>query len=526
MVLSGHVCGSVVVRGNTCAGNGRDGVHVRTAAAPTVVGNTCTVNRRNGVAFTDQSAGTARGNTCTLNGRHGLRVCDDAAPALEENTSEGNAECGILYEEQSSGFGRGNVCRDNRGDGIRLEDAAAPLLAENEARLNDGYGITIADPKSTADVDPNGNVAEGNRQGTILDPRPKKGGSWWGRKVLNATDSPTRSQDLPRLLIACLAVLGTSTAANAIDFDRDVKPIFARHCVSCHGPDKQRSGFRLDRKADALTGGDLGQAIVPGKAADSPLVRYVSGADPDLAMPPDPTKRLTAGRGGDPAGVDRPGGEVAGRRLGDSKPADWWSLKPLTKPTPPTVDRGWVRTPIDAFVLAKLREKGLQPSPEADRRTLIRRLYFDLIGLPPTPEEVEAFVADTSPDAYEKLVDRLLASPHYGERWARHWLDVVHYGETHGYDKDKPRPNAWPYRDYVIRSLQRRQAVRPVRPGAGRRRRAVPRHAWTASRRSGSSPPGRGTSSATPSCRRRRSTARSPGTSTATTWWRTPSARS
>jgi parallel beta-helix repeat protein len=182
LVLSGHVGGSVVVRGNTCAGNGRDGIHVRTAAAPTVVGNTCTVNRRNGVAFTDQSAGTARGNTCTLNGRHGLRVCDDAAPTLEENTSEGNAECGILYEERSGGVGRGNVCRDNRGDGIRLEDTAAPQLADNEARLNDGYGIAIAEPRSKADVDPKGNTAEGNRAGTVLDPRPKKG-SWWGRKT-------------------------------------------------------------------------------------------------------------------------------------------------------------------------------------------------------------------------------------------------------------------------------------------------------------------------------------------------------
>ena len=116
-------------------------------------------------------------------------------------------------------------------------------------------------------------------------------------------------------------------------------------------------------------------------------------------------------------------------------------------------DTSWPRGAIDRFILAALEAKGLKPSPEADRRTLIRRLYFDLIGLPPTPEEVEAFVADSDPQAYEKLVDRLLASPHYGERWARHWLDVVHYGETHGYDKDKPRPNAWPYRDYVIRAF-------------------------------------------------------------------------
>ncbi len=139
--------------------------------------------------------------------------------------------------------------------------------------------------------------------------------------------------------------------------------------------------------------------------------------------------------------------------------SDWWSLKPLVRPEVPKPkghDAKWVRNPIDAFVLARLREKGLSPSPEADSRTLIRRLSFDLIGLPPTPDEVDQFIKDyaAKPEAaYEALVDRLLASPHYGERWARHWLDVVHYGDTHGYDKDKPRPNAWPYRDYVIRAF-------------------------------------------------------------------------
>lgn len=136
---------------------------------------------------------------------------------------------------------------------------------------------------------------------------------------------------------------------------------------------------------------------------------------------------------------------------------DWWSLKPLVRPAEPTLQSAtWeqrVRTPVDRFILARLEREGLAPSPEADRRTLIRRLYFDLVGLPPEPEDVEAFVNDPAGDAYERLVERLLASPHYGERWARHWLDVVHYGETHGYDKDQPRPNAWPYRDYVIRAL-------------------------------------------------------------------------
>jgi hypothetical protein len=272
---------------------------------------------------------------------------------------------------------------------------------------------------------------------------------------------PPWSRALPRLpAILCLAVLSTQNsglstthAAEPIDFDRDVKPLFTRACFSCHGPEKQRSGFRLDRKADALKGGDYGTAIVPGKAANSPLIRYVSGADPDLVMPPDPKKRLTEAE----VTVLRAWIDQGARWPDDGSTAEkaetWWSLKPLAKPDPPRLAGGWARTPVDAFVLAKLREKGLRPSPEADRRTLIRRAYFDLTGLPPTFEEVEAFANDPAPDAYEKLIDRLLASPRYGERWARHWLDVVHYGETHGYDKDKPRPHAWPYRDYVIRAF-------------------------------------------------------------------------
>jgi len=138
----------------------------------------------------------------------------------------------------------------------------------------------------------------------------------------------------------------------------------------------------------------------------------------------------------------------------NSGAADWWSLKPVVRPALPDLslsDRAWCRNALDYFVLEKLRAKGLRPAAEADKRTLIRRLYFDLIGLPPAPEEIEAFVRDSSKESYEQLVERLLASPQYGERWGRHWLDVVHYGDTHGYDKDKPRPNAWPYRDYVVR---------------------------------------------------------------------------
>jgi hypothetical protein len=143
-------------------------------------------------------------------------------------------------------------------------------------------------------------------------------------------------------------------------------------------------------------------------------------------------------------------------RADDGAAETWWSLRPLVRPAVPpltTTEATWARNPVDAFILAKRREHQLSPAPAADRRTLLRRLSFDLLGLPPAPEAIDAFLADPDPLAYEKLVDRLLASPHYGERWARHWLDVVHYGETHGYDKDKPRPHAWPYRDYVIRAF-------------------------------------------------------------------------
>ena len=265
----------------------------------------------------------------------------------------------------------------------------------------------------------------------------------------------------PAALLAALVLLpaaaATGDAPPAVAFDRDVRPIFAKHCVSCHGPDKQKGGFRLDRRADALKGGDSGPAVVPGKPADSPLLKFVAGDDADTVMPPK-GDRLTAAQVATLRAWVAQGAKWPADGSATANPADWWSLKPVARAAVPTFAAdpkatAWVRNPIDAFVLAKLKEKGLSPSPEADRRTLLRRVGFDLIGLPPTPEEVEAFLADAAPDAYERAVDRLLASPHHGERWARHWLDVAHYGDTHGYDKDQPRPNAWPYRDYVIRAF-------------------------------------------------------------------------
>jgi len=201
-----------------------------------------------------------------------------------------------------------------------------------------------------------------------------------------------------------------------------------------------------------LRGGDSGPALLPGNVAESLLLQYVSGSEPLMPKdgPPLTPAEVQTLQQWIAAGAPWPEEVVLEDRRFEQP---WWSLAPLADVQPPTVADPWVRNPIDAFVLAKLKELQLTPSPEADRRTLLRRLKFDLHGLPPTPEEAAEFEADKSPFAYERLVDRLLASPRYGERWARHWLDVVHYGESHGYDKDKPRPNAWPYRDYVITAL-------------------------------------------------------------------------
>jgi len=255
-----------------------------------------------------------------------------------------------------------------------------------------------------------------------------------------------------RIALAIIAVSGAAFAA-APDFAREVRPILERSCYGCHGPEKQKSGYRLDVRDIALKGGESGKAaIVPHDAGGSPLIRYVSGADEDMVMPPkkSTSPRLTteeiatlrAWIDAGPTWPEEPAGVTPGVR-------PHWSLQPLVKPALPAT-KGH---PIDAFILAKLRQQRLPPSPAAGRGTLIRRLTFDLHGLPPTPEEVAAFEKDAAPQAYERLVDRLLASPRYGERWARHWLDVAHYGESNGFGMDRPRLEAWPYRDYVIASF-------------------------------------------------------------------------
>jgi mono/diheme cytochrome c family protein len=236
-------------------------------------------------------------------------------------------------------------------------------------------------------------------------------------------------------------------SAKSIDFARDVRPIFERHCLSCHGVDKQRGGLRLDDKESALKGGENhAPDIRPGRSADSPLIHFVAGLVPDMQMP-QKGERLTA----EQIGVLRAWIDQGAIWPAEAVKKTHWALTPVTAPVVP--HRGKSRSSVDAFIIAKLDEKELTLSPPAARRTLIRRLSFDLIGLPPTPEEVERFINDQSVNAYADLVERLLASPRYGERWGRHWLDVVRFAESHGFEMNQPRANAWPYRDYVIQSF-------------------------------------------------------------------------
>ncbi|MGI8982532.1 MAG: DUF1553 domain-containing protein [Pirellulaceae bacterium] len=256
-------------------------------------------------------------------------------------------------------------------------------------------------------------------------------------------------------VLASVLAFGKSQGAD-VDFRRDIAPIFEQRCLSCHNGAEKKGKLSLQTEKEALAGGENGAAIEPGKPAGSLLLDYISGDKPEMPKKGSPLKKEEVAliRDWIAAGAKWPA-DVAllDRAVADS---NWWSLQPLVCPPLPMLavdDEKRVRTPIDAFILAKLSEQHLAPSPEADKLTLLRRLYFDLIGLPPTPQETAEFLKDQDSRAYEKLVDRLLESPRYGERWARHWLDVVHYADTHGYDKDKLRPNAWPYRDYVIRSL-------------------------------------------------------------------------
>jgi hypothetical protein len=237
-------------------------------------------------------------------------------------------------------------------------------------------------------------------------------------------------------------------ADDSVDFRRDIRPILSNNCFLCHGPDpKNRKGdFRLDTKEDAFKKIDGKQAFVPGKPEQSEALRRILTNDADDHMPPAKSgKKLT------PRQV-----ELIRKWIQQgARWSDHWSFASPERPVAPGVKtKAWVQTPVDAFILARLEREGLTPSPAADRETILRRLSLDLVGLPPTPQEIDAFVTDTQPGAYERQVDRLLASPHYGERWARQWLDAARYADSDGFEKDKPR-ETWFYRDWVINAFNR-----------------------------------------------------------------------
>ena len=246
-------------------------------------------------------------------------------------------------------------------------------------------------------------------------------------------------------------------APSTVDYAAEIKPLLARHCTSCHGTEKQKSGLRLDTVAAAAKGGDNGAAIEAGKSLESLLIQAITGAEGVAAMPPKGQPPLSPDeiallKKWIDQGAKAPADETV---AGKVKGADHWAFRPVIRPgLPPVINQSWVRNPIDAFVLARLEKQSLHPSPDADRVTLIRRLSFDLIGLPPAIEEVEAFLADKRENAYELLVDRLLASPHYGERWARHWLDLARYADSNGFTRDFGR-SIWRYRDWVIENVNR-----------------------------------------------------------------------
>ncbi len=266
---------------------------------------------------------------------------------------------------------------------------------------------------------------------------------------------------MTRLLLT-LALLLVASNAGAADpalefFEKSVRPVLVEKCLSCHA-EKAKGGLRLDTRAAVLKGGDRGPSIVPGKPKESLLLKALVHTDEDLKMPPAgklPEREIAALAKWVELGAPWPEKVVlASPNAIEKAAAKHWAFRPVTRPEIPKLNNQ-IPNPIDAFVQKQLRDKGLSLSPRADKRTLIRRATFDLHGLPPTPAEVEAFLNDDSPDAYEKLIDRLLASPRYGERWGRHWLDIARYADNKGYVffEGKEYPWAWTYRDYVIKAF-------------------------------------------------------------------------
>jgi hypothetical protein len=262
-------------------------------------------------------------------------------------------------------------------------------------------------------------------------------------------------------LVAFVAASICASASAAPDFEREIAPILVRRCLECHNEREVAGGLTLTSGPELSAGGDSGQVIAPGRIDQSLLVERIASGE----MPPEkqgksqklPVAEIELLRSWVAAGADWPESRVLDlyEATSDVRAGrDWWSLQPVVPPRVPQPKfRDRVANPIDAFILARLEAEDMEPAPLADRRTLLRRLYFDVIGLPPTVEQMSAFLADQSPEAWERVVDQLLESPHYGQRWARYWLDLVRFAETCGYERDQEKPFAWRYRDWVVQSL-------------------------------------------------------------------------
>jgi hypothetical protein len=271
------------------------------------------------------------------------------------------------------------------------------------------------------------------------------------------------NRPLISLLLAVLAFAGMARAAalpppvaRPVDFVKDVQPILAARCYECHGEKKQKGELRWDVKSVVMKGGDQGPALLPGKSAESLVIQMVGGLKgEDLLMPAKGGPLSAEQIGVLRAWIDQGAVWPDDATVKLAEPKDHWAFQAPVRPSVPTLASQAASVhPIDAFIRAGLDQQGLKPAPRADRPTLLRRLSLDLIGLPPTPREVDDFVADTSADAYAKVVERLLASPHYGERWGRHWLDAARYADSNGFEKDAAR-SIWPYRDWVIQAVNR-----------------------------------------------------------------------
>jgi hypothetical protein len=355
---------------------------------------------------------------------------------------------------------------------VTYEKDIAPILAQSCSKCH-GAGMAMSQLR----LDSEAAILHGGKSGPAIVPG-KSGDSLLMKRILGLTDGPRMpmgGDPLPEQEVQLLrawidhgdftavkAEASPSTPASSSTASRGgssplfatkVRPILAARCYGCHGADTHQNGLRLDSLNAILKGSENGKVVVPGHSADSRLIQRLEAKErPQMPyggppLSPDQIQLIAKWIDQGAPGPDSSDPVAA------SKPLKHWAyMKPVMPPVPSVSNQAWVRNPIDAFVMAKLDKEGLKPSPEADKAILLRRVYLDLIGLPPSPKEVDAFLADKSPDAYEKVVDRLLASPHYGERWARPWLDMARYADTNGYEKDNRR-TAWEYRDWVIRAL-------------------------------------------------------------------------